>query len=76
MFEALFRYYGLTHTYQVHNLPNDILHSVAVICIKAAERVNENINGTISFASLNATTEKDYPVTVVIMKRKELNTNK
>lgn len=68
MFEAIFRYYGLTHTYQVHNLSNDILHSVAMIRMKAAERV--------SFASLNATTQKDYPVTVVIMKRKELNTNK
>lgn len=44
--------------------------------MKAAEMVNENINGTISFASLNVTTEKDYPVTVVIMIRKELNTNK
>jgi hypothetical protein len=44
--------------------------------MKAPERVNENINGTISFASLNPTTEKDYPVTGVIMKRKELNTNK
>lgn len=68
MFEAIFRYYGLTHTYQVHNLSNDILHSVAMIRMKSAERV--------SFASLNATTQKDYPVTVVIMKRKELNTNK
>ena len=70
MFEAIFRYYGLTHTYQVHNLSHDIewRQAVAMIRMKAAERV--------SFASLNATTQKDYPVTVVIMKRKELNTNK